>query len=400
MHTFNNSQYNITIQYEALSQLIRNSYFSLPGQLIILSVVTYVFYGHTPTSTLIQGVLIHLVILAARAYTIVCYKKDIVDTITLKELNQYTFYQSIGVSLSAIAWGLSFVLFSTHIPNEYHFFMTAVLVGIGGFAITTLAFILSVYLFFIVPMYFIFAFWLYFHGGELHTTTAILLLGITVFYYFTAKRYHGNFITALIEKNKAIQTQEEIIHRLSIASELKDNETGMHITRMSHFAYLLALQYTKDQTYAKEIRLASSMHDVGKIGIPDSILLKPGKLDASEWALMQSHTTIGKKLLENSPSETIRLSENVAYTHHEKYDGTGYPQGLKGEEIPLEGRITAIADVYDALVSERPYKKAWENEKAFAFLEEQAGLHFDPTLVAHFIEIKEEIIAFQERHQD
>jgi putative two-component system response regulator len=137
--------------------------------------------------------------------------------------------------------------------------------------------------------------------------------------------------------------------------------------------------------------LSSTLHDVGKIGIPDSILLKPGKLTSDEWEIMKSHTTIGTKLLVGSGSKFLNLAESITLAHHEKWDGTGYPNKVKGEKIPIEGRITCICDVFDALISKRPYKEAWPVEKAMDEISNGAGIHFDPGLVRLFLELEPEL---------
>lgn len=151
---------------------------------------------------------------------------------------------------------------------------------------------------------------------------------------------------------------------------------------------------------AEELKMAATMHDLGKIAIPDSILLKPGKLDDNEYDEMKKHAEIGGEILSNSKSPLIALARTIAMTHHEKWDGTGYPNGLSGEEIPLEGRISAIADVFDALTSVRPYKKAWAIEDALAFIEEQAGKHFDPNLVPLFIQQLPKILEIKQRFKE
>jgi putative two-component system response regulator len=142
------------------------------------------------------------------------------------------------------------------------------------------------------------------------------------------------------------------------------------------------------------------MHDVGKIGIPDHILLKPGKLDADEWEVMKSHSVIGAEIIGSDQSELMRLSRVIAESHHEKWDGAGYPQGLRGEEIPLAARIVAIADVFDALTSERPYKKAWTVEEATAFIRKESGSHFDPKLVTVFEEVLPEMLKIMAMYRD
>ncbi|MFA5506117.1 MAG: HD domain-containing phosphohydrolase [Vulcanimicrobiota bacterium] len=177
----------------------------------------------------------------------------------------------------------------------------------------------------------------------------------------------------------------EVIQRLMAAAEYRDDDTGEHILRMSQYSELIALEYGLDEIAADRILWASPMHDIGKIGIPDAVLLKPGKLTPEEWELMKTHCQIGAELLGGSNSETLRLAEIIALTHHEKWDGSGYPRGLRGDDIPIEGRIVAVADVFDALTSERPYKKAWAAQEAIEEIKRSSGSHFDPQVVDAFI---------------
>jgi CHASE2 domain-containing sensor protein len=189
------------------------------------------------------------------------------------------------------------------------------------------------------------------------------------------------------------QTQVEVLQRLGVAVEWRDAETGMHIERIGRFCERLALEVGMSSQDAELLRHASALHDVGKVGIPDQILSKPGPLDPDEWEIMQTHTTIGANILSGSSSALIQLSEEIALTHHERWDGTGYPRGLGGEQIPLAGRICAICDVFDALLSPRPYKDAWPFERAIAEIERQAGSQFDPGLVEAFLAIAPELHA-------
>jgi putative two-component system response regulator len=192
----------------------------------------------------------------------------------------------------------------------------------------------------------------------------------------------------------------DTIYRLSRAAEYKDEDTSVHFQRMSHYAAAIARRLGVDGTTVETILYASPMHDVGKIGIPDKILLKPGKLSPGEWKIMKKHTLFGAKILEHSSSDFINLGEVIALTHHEKWDGTGYPNGHRGKDIPLVGRITALADVFDALTSKRPYKKAFSTEKAFRIIEEGRASHFDPGVVDAFFDIKGEILEIKKRYRD
>lgn len=188
--------------------------------------------------------------------------------------------------------------------------------------------------------------------------------------------------------------------RLSRAAEYRDEDTGAHIMRMSRYSAAIARQMGLGERVSEYILYAAPMHDVGKIGIPDHILLKPGPLTAEEWEIMKTHTVIGARILSGSTTGFLRLGEVVALTHHERWDGTGYPQGLKGKEIPLAGRIVAIADVFDALLSRRPYKEPFPLDKSLAIIREGRGKHFDPAVVDAFEAVLDEILDIRARYQD
>lgn len=205
---------------------------------------------------------------------------------------------------------------------------------------------------------------------------------------------------SLVHIGELIESRLQIIQRLGRAAEYKDNETGMHVIRMSHFSHCLALAAGCNANFAEDLLHAAPMHDVGKIGIPDAILQKPGPLDASEWDIMRRHPEFGAEIIEEHSSNLLRLARSVALYHHEKWDGSGYPHGLKGEEIPIEARIVAIADVFDALTSTRPYKQAWPVDKALEHIQNQAGMHFDPNLVKLFLQLREKVDTIRQRWAD
>lgn len=198
------------------------------------------------------------------------------------------------------------------------------------------------------------------------------------------------------EVNKATlrlkESEHEILQMLGKSAEYKDPETNAHTQRVSHYCKILAASYGLDENLQDIIFYASPFHDLGKIGIPDKILLKPGKLDVDEYEIMKRHSQIGYEILKGSKSKYLKAGGVIAFNHHEKYDGSGYPNGLKGESIPIFGRITAIADVFDALTSNRPYKKAWSVNEAFDLLIEEKEKHFDPFLVDLFIENREKVM--------
>lgn len=185
--------------------------------------------------------------------------------------------------------------------------------------------------------------------------------------------------------------EEEIIRRLTNAASFKDKETGLHTVRMAQYCAVLAQQIGQDQEFCRNIQLAAPMHDIGKVAIPDSVLGKAGALTDDEWAEMKAHTEIGAEILADSKCELLQLAAEIALSHHERWDGTGYPRGLAGQDIPLSGRIAAVADVFDALTTERPYKKAWSMDRAFAYLQEESGRQFDPECVRSFLNCRKEI---------
>jgi putative two-component system response regulator len=195
-------------------------------------------------------------------------------------------------------------------------------------------------------------------------------------------------------------SREETIQRLSIAAEFRDDETAQHIQRMSRYCALLARKAGEDSERCDLIRVASLMHDVGKIGIPDQILLKPGPLTPEERTIMQQHSEIGYRILAGSQSELLRRAAEIAWTHHERIDGSGYPSGITGSEIPLEGRIAAIADVFDALTSDRVYKKAFPLGRAIEIMREARNAHFDPKLLDLFLDSMDEALAIRAQYAD
>ncbi len=184
----------------------------------------------------------------------------------------------------------------------------------------------------------------------------------------------------------------DTIHRLVLAAEYKDEETGDHIIRMSRYSALIAEKLGLPAKRVKHILYAAPMHDVGKIGIPDTILLKPGKLTQEEFRIMKTHTIIGANILSYSKAEVLKVAEEIAISHHEKWNGEGYPQGLSGDKIPLVGRITSLADVFDALTSRRPYKDPYPVEMAIDIIRKERGRHFDPDMVDLILENMDNIL--------
>ncbi len=228
-------------------------------------------------------------------------------------------------------------------------------------------------------------------------------------------RDHMKRYTAELETQVSIRTQElnqafeqlkqvnlqlkestlDTIRRLSTAAEYRDTDTGAHIWRMSHYAQVTARGMKLPSDTVDNILYASPMHDVGKIGTPDHILLKPGKLTKEEWSVMEEHALIGERILSGSEQPLLAMAGEIAGGHHERWNGSGYPRGLAGENIPLLARVTTVADVYDALTTDRIYKDAWPPDEAFEYVEKQSGAHFDPACVDAFLKNRDEIIDIQ-----
>lgn len=215
-----------------------------------------------------------------------------------------------------------------------------------------------------------------------------------------AASYAGKSLESVMLHEEIAATQREIIFAMGEIGESRSKETGNHVNRVAEYSYILALGCGLSTEEAEQLKMVSPMHDIGKVAIPDAVLHKPGKLTEEEFELMKQHTIIGYNLLKSSGRELMKMASTVAYEHHEKWDGTGYPRGLSGEEIHLYGRITAIADVFDALGSDRVYKKAWELDRILNLFEEERGRHFDPHLVDIFLRQLPKLLEIREKYSD
>jgi response regulator RpfG family c-di-GMP phosphodiesterase len=229
-------------------------------------------------------------------------------------------------------------------------------------------------------------------GAELNETEHDLL---EFFAHSLAVAYDNIYMREMVK-----QSQKEISYIIGEAVERRSKETGSHVKRVAHYSYMMAIQYGLSEFEADVIRLASPLHDVGKIAIPDNILNKPAKLDDEEWAVMQTHAQIGQDIFKQSQNEILQMGAIIAGQHHEKWDGSGYPNGLQGEDIHIAGRITALADVFDALASDRCYKPAWPMDKVLALLNEQSGQHFEPKLVQILMNNLEDYLAVRDLYPD
>lgn len=208
-------------------------------------------------------------------------------------------------------------------------------------------------------------------------------------------------VAQIEELNREIEeTQREVVFTMGAIGESRSQETGNHVNRVAEYSKLFGLYYGMDPGEAELLKQASPMHDIGKVAIPDRVLNKPGRFDEEERRIMDTHAQIGYEMLSHSTRPLLKMAATVAYEHHEKWDGTGYPRGLKGKDIHIVGRITALADVFDALGSDRCYKKAWDDERIFDLFRKERGKHFDPDLVDIFFEHLDEFLAIREQLKD
>jgi PAS domain S-box-containing protein len=223
----------------------------------------------------------------------------------------------------------------------------------------------------------------------------------SIIYDITAQKYMENANKEIeLLNEEIIETQKEVVFRLGEIAETRSKETGMHVKRVAEYSRLLAKYYGLTESETEILKMASPMHDVGKVAIPDKILNKPGRFTPEEFEVMKTHSQIGYEMLKTSNKPILQAAAIIAHQHQEKYDGSGYPQGLEGEDIHIFGRITAVADVFDALGSDRVYKKAWKDEQIFTLLENQRGKHFDPVLIDLFFKNLDEFLKIRDTFKD
>lgn len=306
----------------------------------------------------------------------------------------------ISVFLMGVLWAVLFAKIIQQPMLELHYLAMVIGIGLASTAIVTMGAAPRVYFAFVSPMLFSLVASFLLQASYAHITAALFLLVGTLFSFYAAHKYALHFQRMLEITEQLRETEIEALVCLGKAGEYRDSDTGDHVLRVGYASYLLAKAAGFTEQDAKTLMYASPLHDLGKIGIPDRILLKPGKLTDEEFHAMKRHTSIGAEILKNSKSSVMKMAKKVALSHHEKWDGSGYPNGISGKKIPIEGRIVAICDVYDALIFSRPYKKCWTDAEAIDYLRKNAGTHFDPGLVELFIRETQKIRVFSSRLED
>lgn len=386
------------ITKEQIQQLYRLAPAGIFGQGVVILLAIYAFAKVANPALLAVWCVLQVAAISFRSWSVAAYRRQ--AALGSKDLVKWAVRYLYAAASSGIAWGSAIILLQTIEAPEFHYFVLACGLGLAGGSIVTLGVIFPIYAALVLPMLGFLSIWFLTHPDNLHMVTGLCTLFASGYLMYTAYTHEKSILKAINQNRDIQETQLEIVRRLGRAGEFRDNETGQHVIRMSRSCQFLALHAGLGEEFAKTLLFASPMHDVGKIGIPDHILLKPGKLDAEEWRIMKTHPTIGASILDGHDSKIMRIATSIAATHHEKWDGSGYPKGLAGEEIPLEGRIAAICDVFDALTSPRPYKKAWPYEQAITYIKDSAGTHFDPHLVEHFLAISQQVISLKQLHPD
>lgn len=382
------------------SYTLREAKRTLSGSVVLLGIYTYLLLhlNYPLLDTFLWSVGV-LMIISYRFRMILTYLPKVEAE---EPLDYATLQFKAEVALTALgcAWGYIFFQTIQLAPENYDLVVLATSIGFISAAMLSAGSKFKTYLLLTSPISLAVLVALSAQQNETTPIALTITLLAYVFIYSSAFRFSQQFKENLWSFHQMKASKQDMIDTLGRASEYRDEETGEHVIRMSQSCYLMAKEIGFTEEKAVALRQASSLHDIGKIGIPDAILRKPGKLTDDEYALMKTHTDIGHNILQGSTSETIQLARIITKTHHEKWDGTGYPNQLKGVDIPIEGRITAICDVFDALTSERPYKKPWPFEKAKQYLEDNKGSHFDPRLVDVFFKILPQVITFRSAHAD
>ena len=387
------------IRPSQLDHIVSQTSQGVLGQFLIVLLMTLLLKSDLPRSTLFIWDVCCVALLIHRYLNFLPYiqnmsGKDI--QYVMHRIRRYT----ANVLFMGLLWAFLFAQIILHTPKELQYFAIAVAFGIAGAAIATLGTIFRVYFAFTFPMLATTILVFYFRSPSTDVVAVLIMVLGLGYLLYTAFKYSSHFQLMHERTDRLREAEMEALVCLGKAGEYRDADTGDHVLRVGYASYLLAKSDGFAEQDAETLMYASPLHDLGKIGIPDSILLKPGKLTDDEQHSMKNHTRIGAAILKHSQSGVMNVAKIVALSHHEKWDGSGFPDGLSGEDIPIEGRIVAICDVFDALVSSRSYKKSWTDTEAIDFLRQNAGKHFDPRLVDLFIQNIPKIKAFSSRLDD
>lgn len=385
----------LNTKQEQTNEIYQHAFIGIIGHALVVVMCISILYGNVSNYSLYIWSLLTGITLALRANSVITFRRTKQHENQQLDTKKWVLIYQAGVFATGVMWGVTTFIFAHQFALvDFHFLMLAIAFGLAGAGIATLGVMFSTYAAFCIPMLTLISIDILMTDKPIHLTGGILSITAMFYLLYTAHRHSKRTFDLIKSKKEVENNQLDIIDRLGRAGEYRDGDTGLHIKRMSYSSYLLALECGLSRPKAEQILMAAPMHDIGKIGIPDDILLKPGKLSDNEWKIMKTHTDIGAEILQDNNSELLQLAACIAKNHHERWDGSGYPKGISENDIPLEARIVSICDVFDALTSVRPYKKEWSINDSLAHLERESGKQFDPTLVKLFSKISSQVIEY------
>ena len=397
---------------------------TLVGLFFSSLVPAYIYYDFVPHNYLFAWLTLQLLVLYLRFTSSEAIRKCIACS-EIQDLQNALKKFTLVIALSAIWWNVMLIGGAHYAQNNFEYFSFVMTLGLITAAIISLSAIFRTYMTFFLLM--IIPQLLYIATFDGYGHKAILLMStIYIPYVFLlSKETNANLIQSIKDNLELAQhkefleqevnervkdivaltdeiqiTQKEVVYTMGAIGESRSKETANHVKRVAAYSKLLALEYGLGEEEAEMLKQASPMHDIGKVAIPDAILNKPGRLDDKEREIMNTHATLGYEMLHHSERPLLKVAADLAYGHHEKWDGSGYPNALQGEEISIYARITALADVFDALGSERCYKKAWKLEDILTLFQEESGKHFEPKLVEIFFANLDKFVAIREEFSD
>lgn len=388
---------------DRLDYMNKQSKTSLVALFVVGCLIAYALYGSVDTLTIILWLFANSWIIAMRYFIYKSYPRYIrVDGLS----SFYTLF-FIGTTANAIVWGAGVLLLFSHHSQTYQMFLASIYGGIAAASMVSLGVFKRLYityvLIYMLPLSYVVAL----HGGKLGYTIVVVFMVFILFLILVSSRYEKVFIDGLKSKyenqklNEDIEnTQREIIFTVGAVGERRCKETSLHVSRVAEYSKLLASKYGLNKEVVELIKDASPLHDIGKVAVPDNILNKPSKLTDEEFEVIKKHSQDGYEMLSHSDKTLLKTASKIALYHHEKWDGSGYPSGLKGKEIPICARIVALADVFDALCSDRVYKKAMPDEEVFEIIKKGRDTHFEPKLVDIFFEDIDEFLKIRGRLKD
>lgn len=376
---------------------------SLMALLVVGCLIAYAFYGLIDSLTLFLWLFANFLVVALRYFI----HKSYPSYVRLNNLESFYTLFFIGTASNAVVWGAGVLFLFSYYSQTYQMFLASIYGGIAAASMVSLGVFKRIYITYVLIYMLPLSYVIVLHGDKLSYTIVTVFLIFILFLILVSSRYEKIFIDGAKSKyenlklNEEIEnTQREIIFTIGAVGERRCKETGRHVARVAEYSKLLATKYGLDKESIGLIEEASPLHDIGKVAVPDNILNKPDKLTNEEFEIIKKHSQDGYEMLKHSDRMLLKTASKIALYHHEKWDGSGYPSGLIGEQIPICARIVALADVFDALGTDRVYKKAMPDEEVFEIIRAGRGSHFEPKLVDIFFENLKEFLAIRDKLRD